>query len=58
MQETQVQSPGSIPVLGRLPGEGNGSPLQDSCLRNPTDRGDCWAIGLQESDTTERLNQP
>ena len=30
---------GSIPVLGRSPGEGNGSPLQYSCLENPMDRG-------------------
>ena len=29
----------SIPVLGRFPGEGNGYPLQYSCLGNPTDRG-------------------
>ena len=29
----------SIPVLGRSPGEGNGNPLQDSCLENPMDRG-------------------
>ena len=31
--------PGSIPVLGRSPGEGNGNPLQYSCLENPMDRG-------------------
>ena len=30
---------GSIPWLGRSPGEGNGSPLQYSCLENPMDRG-------------------
>ena len=30
---------GSIPVLGRSPGEGNGIPLQYSCLENPMDRG-------------------
>ena len=29
---------GSIPELGRSPGEGNGSPLQYSCLENPKDR--------------------
>ena len=28
---------GSIPGLGRSPGEGNGSPLQYSCLENPMD---------------------
>ena len=31
--------PGSIPVLGRSPGEGNGNPLQYYCLENPMDRG-------------------
>ena len=31
--------PGSIPGLGRSPGEGNGNPLQDYCLENPMDRG-------------------
>ena len=30
---------GSIPGSGRSPGEGNGNPLQCSCLENPTDRG-------------------
>ena len=34
-----VGDAGSIPGSGRLPGEGNGSPLQDSCLGNPMDRG-------------------
>ena len=31
--------PGSIPGLGRSPGEGHDNPLQYSCLENPTDRG-------------------
>ena len=30
---------GSIPGLGRSPGEGNGNPLQYSCLESPMDRG-------------------
>ena len=30
---------GLIPGLGRAPGEGNGNPLQYSCLENSTDRG-------------------
>ena len=30
---------GSIPGLGRSPGEGNGNPLQYSCLENPRDGG-------------------
>ena len=39
-----------IPGPGRSPGEGNGNPLQYSCLENPKDRGAKWAIqsmGLQ-----------
>ena len=34
--------PGSIPGLGRSPGEGNGNPLQYSCLRNSMGRGAWW----------------
>ena len=46
---------GSIPGLGRSPGEGHGNPLQYSCLENPMDRGALWAAvhGVAESDTTE-----
>ena len=49
----------SIPGLGRSPGEGNGNPLQNSCLGNPMDKGAWWATvhGVtKESDMTERLN--
>ena len=40
---------GSIPGSGRSPGEGNGNPLQYSCLENPMDGGAWWATvhGLQ-----------
>ena len=34
---------GSIPGLGRSPGEGNGNQLQYPCLENPMDRGAWWA---------------
>ena len=35
--------PGSIPGSGRSPGDGNGNPLQYSCLKNSMDRGAWWA---------------
>ena len=35
---------GSIPESGRSPGEGNGKPLQYSCLENPVDRGSWRAM--------------
>ena len=46
---------GSIPGLGRSPGEGCGNPLQYSCLDNSMDSGDGWTIvrGITESDMTE-----
>ena len=34
---------GSVPGSGRYPGEGNGNPLQSSCLGNSMDRGAWWA---------------
>ena len=49
---------GSIPGLGRYPEEGNGNPIQYSCLENSKDRGDWQATvqGVAESDTTELLS--
>ena len=48
-----VGDPGSIPGLGRSPGEGNGNPLQYYCLENPMDRGDWQATiyGVAKSQT-------
>ena len=53
-----TRSWGSIPGSGRSPGEGNGTPLQDSCLENPKGRADWQAPvhGAAESDTTERTH--
>ena len=45
--------PGSIPGLGRSLGEGNGNPLQYSCMENPMDRG-AWRAtvhGVAKSQT-------
>ena len=44
-----------IPRSGRYPGEGNGNPLQYSCLKNPMHRGTWWAIvhSVSELDMTE-----
>jgi len=44
---------GSIPELGRFPGEGNGNPLKYSCLENSMDRGIWQALvhGVAKSQT-------
>ena len=44
---------GSIPLLGKFPGEGHGNPLQYSCQENPMDRGAWWATvhGIAKSQT-------
>ena len=48
-----TRDPGLIPGLGRFPTEGNGNPLQYSCLENSIDRGAWWAIvhGVTKSRT-------
>ena len=54
-----ARDPGSIPGSGRSPGEGNGYPLQYSCLENPMDRGTWWTCGVHRVtkswDTTKEL---
>ena len=49
-----TENMGLTPELGRVPGGGNGIPLQYSCLENPMDRGVWWATahGVTESNTT------
>ena len=51
----QCRRPRFDPGLHRSPGEGNGSPLQYSCLENPMDSR-AWQATVHESDTTERLH--
>ena len=46
-----VEDPGSIPGLGRSPGEGNGNPFQYSCLENPMDRGEPGGLQSMRSQT-------
>ena len=48
---------GSIPVSGRSPREGNGNPLQYSCLENPMDKGAWWATVHSVSKSQTRLNR-
>ena len=53
-----VRDMGSIPGWGRSPREGNGNPLQYSCLKNPMDRGAWRAIVhrvTKESDTVQKV---
>ena len=48
-----IGNEGLIPGLGRSPAEGQGNPLQYSCLENSTDRGAWWATvhGVTKSQT-------
>ena len=54
-----TRAAGSTPWLGKYLGEGNGNPLQYSCLENPLDKG-AWRATVhevaKESDTTEQLS--
>ena len=56
-QEVQ-ETPGSTPGSGRYPGRGNGNPLQNSCLKNPMDRGAWWATvyGVAKSQRTHKIS--
>ena len=53
---------GSIPGSGRSPGEGNGNPLQQSCLGSPTDREAWWvtthAVAELDRDQVTKQQQP
>ena len=51
-----ARDPGSIPGSGRSPGEGNGNPLQYSCLENPMDRGTWQATVHGASQSRTKLS--
>ena len=46
-----------IPGSGRSPGEGNGYPLQYSCLENPMDRGAWWAAVCRVAKSWTQLSE-
>ena len=50
--------PGSIPGLGRSPGEGNGNPTQYSYPENPMDRGSWQAAAHGVTKSRRRLSDP
>ena len=50
-----VRDLGSIPWLGRCPGEENGNPHQYSCQENPMDRGAWWVMVHRVSKSWTRL---
>ena len=50
-----IRDTGSVPGLGRSPGEGNGYLLQYSCLENPMDRGAWWATVHRVAKSWTRL---
>ena len=52
-----VGDPGSIPGLGRSPGEGNGNPLQYPCLENPLDEGAWQATVHGVTKSWTQLNE-
>ena len=47
----------SVAESGRSPGEGNGTPLQCSCLENPWDGGDWWATVCGVAQSRTRLKR-
>ena len=51
-----VGDPSLIPGLGRYPGEGNGNPIQYSCLENSMDRGTWWATVHEDAKSQIQLS--
>ena len=56
-EETWVRDMNSIPGWGRSLGEGQGNPLQYSCLEQPMDRGACWATVHRVAQSRTRLKR-
>ena len=54
--QVDLRDMGSIPELGRCPGEGNGNALQDPCLDSPIDRGAWWAAVHGIARVRRRIN--
>ena len=52
-----AEDPGSIPGLGRIPGERNGNPLQYSCLGNSVDTGAWWAAVHRATKSQTQLKR-
>ena len=52
-----AEDAGSIPELGRFPGEGNGNPFQYSCLEHPMNRGARWATVHGVAKSWTRLSE-
>ena len=46
---------GSVPGSGRSPGEGDGNPLQYSCLENPVDRGAWYRLQAMQSQRVRHV---
>ena len=52
-----AEDAGSIPEVGRFPGEGSGNPFQYSCLENPMNRGAWWATVHGVAKSWTRLSE-
>ena len=52
-----VTDMGSVPGLGRSPGEGHGNPLQYSCLESSVDREAWWAMVHRVTKSRTRLKR-
>ena len=51
----KIGDEGSVPASGRSPGEGNGNPLQYSCLGNDIDRGTWFGVQAMGSKKSQTL---